>query len=167
MKDKIFDYIIHGGDYNPDQWIDTPEIWDEDMRLMNLAHINSATVGIFSWAMIEPEEGVYNFDFLDKILDKLHENGKGKAYYVAFRNDVDFTKDFCNDLIKEIHIKPDCNISTEEGVVIRKRGNTIFVMNFADTEKNVALDQDYKDIVNDIIISGTVTLPVCGYLILE
>ena len=76
MKKSFFDHIIHGGDYNPDQWIDTPEIWDEDMRLMNLAHVNSATVGIFSWAMLEPEEGVYNFDFLDRILDKLHENGK-------------------------------------------------------------------------------------------
>ena len=74
--DKYFDYIIHGGDYNPDQWIDTPEIWDEDMRLMNLAHVNSATVGIFSWSMLEPEEGVYNFEWLDELLDKLHENGK-------------------------------------------------------------------------------------------
>lgn len=76
MKKSFFNHIIHGGDYNPDQWIDTPEIWDEDMRLMNLAHVNSATVGIFSWAMLEPEEGVYNFEFLDRILDKLHQNGK-------------------------------------------------------------------------------------------
>ncbi|MBO5896853.1 MAG: beta-galactosidase [Clostridia bacterium] len=68
--------MIHGGDYNPDQWIDTPEIWDEDMRLMNLAHVNSATIGIFAWSMIEPEEGVYDFSFLDRIMDKLHENGK-------------------------------------------------------------------------------------------
>ena len=57
MKESIFDHIIHGGDYNPDQWIDTPEIWDEDMRLMNLAHVNSATLGIFAWGMLEPEEG--------------------------------------------------------------------------------------------------------------
>lgn len=76
MNKKFFDYIIHGGDYNPDQWINTPEIWDEDMRLMNLANINSATVGIFAWSMLEPEEGVYNFEWLDEILDKLHENGK-------------------------------------------------------------------------------------------
>ena len=27
-------HMLHGGDYNPDQWIRTPEIWDEDMRLM-------------------------------------------------------------------------------------------------------------------------------------
>ncbi|MCQ2462032.1 MAG: beta-galactosidase [Clostridia bacterium] len=76
MKENFYEHIIHGGDYNPDQWIKTPEIWDEDMRLMNLAHINSATVGIFSWSAVEPEEGVYNFEWLDRVLDNLHENGK-------------------------------------------------------------------------------------------
>lgn len=68
-------YIVHGGDYNPDQWINTPEIWDEDMRLMKEAGINSATVGIFSWSVLEPEEGAYDFSFLDTILDKMNENG--------------------------------------------------------------------------------------------
>ncbi len=75
MEKKFFNHIIHGGDYNPDQWIKTPEIWDEDMRLMKLAHINSATISIFSWSLIEPEEGVYNFGWLDTMMDKLHENG--------------------------------------------------------------------------------------------
>ncbi len=68
-------HIVHGGDYNPDQWFRTPEIWDEDMRLMKLAHINSATVGIFAWALLEPSEGEYNFGWLDTVMDKLHENG--------------------------------------------------------------------------------------------
>lgn len=75
MKTKFFNHIVHGGDYNPDQWLKTPEIIDEDMRLMKLAHINSATVGIFSWSMLEPEEGVYNFQWLDEMMDKLHANG--------------------------------------------------------------------------------------------
>lgn len=75
MNKKFFDHIVHGGDYNPDQWIKTPEIWDEDMRLMKLAHVNSATINIFSWSLIEPEEGVYNFGWLDTMMDKLHENG--------------------------------------------------------------------------------------------
>ena len=73
--DKFFNHIVHGGDYNPDQWIKTKEVWDEDMRLMKLAHVNSATVGIFSWSMLEPQEGVYNFEWLDEIMDKLYENG--------------------------------------------------------------------------------------------
>ena len=75
MEKKFFDYIIHGGDYNPDQWFKTPEIWDEDMRLMKLANVNSATINIFSWSLIEPEEGVYNFGWLDTMMDKLYENG--------------------------------------------------------------------------------------------
>ena len=66
---------MYGGDYNPDQWIATPEIWDEDMRLMKLAGINSASIGIFSWSSLEPEEGVYNFGWLDEIMDKCAANG--------------------------------------------------------------------------------------------
>lgn len=75
MEKKFFDHVVHGGDYNPDQWINTPEIWDEDMRLMKLAHVNSATINIFAWSLIEPEEGVYNFGWLDTMMDKLYENG--------------------------------------------------------------------------------------------
>ncbi len=72
---KYMDFIAHGGDYNPDQWIRTPEIWDEDIRLMKLANVNCATVGIFAWSLIEPQEGVYNFEWLDTILEKLYSNG--------------------------------------------------------------------------------------------
>jgi len=69
-----FPHFIHGGDYNPDQW--TPDIWAEDMRLMRLAHVNSASVGIFSWTALEPEEGRFTFDWLDRIMDMLAENGE-------------------------------------------------------------------------------------------
>ncbi len=75
MKNKFMNFIAHGGDYNPDQWIATPEIWDEDIRLMKLANVNCVTVGIFSWSLIEPTEGEYNLEWLDTILDKLHANG--------------------------------------------------------------------------------------------
>ncbi len=44
------------------------------MRLMRLAHINSATVGIFSWAALEREEGIYDFEWLDTVLDKMHQD---------------------------------------------------------------------------------------------
>ena len=47
-------HVLHGGDYNPDQWIQTPEIWDEDMRLMKLSGCNAMTIGIFSWSALEP-----------------------------------------------------------------------------------------------------------------
>ena len=73
-----FKHFLHGGDYNPEQWIDTPEVWDEDMRLMQLANCNEMSVGIFSWAKLEPQEGVYDFSFLDTILDKIYAAG-GRA----------------------------------------------------------------------------------------
>lgn len=67
-------HILHGGDYNPDQWLKTPDIWDEDIRLMKVAKWNTVTLGVFSWANLEPEEGKYTFDWLDTIMDKLHAN---------------------------------------------------------------------------------------------
>lgn len=70
-----FDGFIHGGDYNPDQWLDAPEILEKDIELMKRAHINCVSVGIFSWARLEPSEGVYDFDWLEKIINHLYENG--------------------------------------------------------------------------------------------
>jgi beta-galactosidase len=66
--------MLHGGDYNPDQWIQTPEIWDEDMRLMKLSGSNAMTVCIFSWMSLEPKEGCFEFGWLDTIMDKLADN---------------------------------------------------------------------------------------------
>ena len=65
--------IWYGGDYNPDQW--SEEVWDDDVRLMKKAGVNLVSVGIFSWAKIETSEGVYDFDWLDRIIDKLGEAG--------------------------------------------------------------------------------------------
>jgi len=67
--------MLHGADYNPEQWIDMPNIWGEDVRLMKLSHTNVVAVGIFSWTMLEPEEGKFNFEWLDEIMDLMHKNG--------------------------------------------------------------------------------------------
>lgn len=80
MAEKIhpcgrFPHFLHGADYNPEQWIDDKSVWDEDMRLMKLAHCNEMSVGIFSWAKLEPREGEYDFSFLDEIIDKIGKNG--------------------------------------------------------------------------------------------
>ena len=65
--------IWYGGDYNPDQWPE--EVWDDDVRLMKKAGVNLVSVGIFSWAKIETSEGVYDFDWLDRIINTLGEAG--------------------------------------------------------------------------------------------
>ncbi|NIK76961.1 beta-galactosidase [Paenibacillus castaneae] len=67
--------MLHGADYNPDQWLKYPEVLEEDIRLMKLAHCNVMSVGIFAWMAIEPEEGVFTFEWLDKLLERFAANG--------------------------------------------------------------------------------------------
>lgn len=64
--------IAYGGDYNPEQW--DRDIWIEDMRLMREAGVNLVSIGVFSWALLEVEEGVFDFTWMDDLLDLLHAN---------------------------------------------------------------------------------------------
>ncbi len=78
MQNKFFynkvTQFLHGGDYNPDQWLDYPEVLKEDVRLLKLANCNCVSINIFGWSAIEPEEGKYTFEWLDKIMDDMSEN---------------------------------------------------------------------------------------------
>lgn len=65
--------FLHGGDYNPEQWWDEPDIINQDFALFKQAKINTVTVGIFSWAKLEPEEGTYDFSWLDEIFDRVEK----------------------------------------------------------------------------------------------
>jgi beta-galactosidase len=67
--------ILFGGDYNPEQW--SEDVWVDDIRLMKQAGVNTASVGIFAWSSIEPEEGRYEFGWLDRIIELLHANDIG------------------------------------------------------------------------------------------
>lgn len=69
----MFPHILYGGDYNPDQW--KPEVWQEDARLMQEAGVNLVSLGIFSWAKMEPAPGEYDFAWLDQVMDLLHAHG--------------------------------------------------------------------------------------------
>lgn len=67
--------LLHGGDYNPEQWLDRPDILEEDIPMMKKAGINCVTLGVFSWSVCEPVEGEYHFDWLEKVMDDLYEAG--------------------------------------------------------------------------------------------
>lgn len=68
--------LLHGGDYNPEQWMEQKDtIWQEDMRFARQAGINTLSVGIFSWSYLEPEDGVYDFSWMDEVMDNLAQNG--------------------------------------------------------------------------------------------
>ncbi len=67
--------LLHGCDYNPEQWLDRPDILEEDIHLMKQAGVNTVTLGVFSWSMYEPTEGEYRFEWMHKIMDDLYKNG--------------------------------------------------------------------------------------------
>jgi beta-galactosidase len=66
-------HILYGGDYNPEQWPE--ETWLEDVRLMREAGVNRVSLGIFSWAKLEPRPDEYDFGWLDRLMDLLQEHG--------------------------------------------------------------------------------------------
>jgi beta-galactosidase len=68
-----FTSMRYGGDYNPEQW--GPEVWREDVALMQGAGVNMVSLGIFSWAQLEPREGEFTFGWLDEVMDLLGDGG--------------------------------------------------------------------------------------------
>ena len=69
------DKLLHGGDYNPEQWLDRPDILAKDVELMEKAHVNVVTLGVFSWSTLEPQEGEFNLDWLADIIHNLYAHG--------------------------------------------------------------------------------------------
>ncbi len=65
--------IRFGGDYNPEQWPE--ETWVQDVALMREAGVNLVTLGVFSWSLIEPREGEFNFGWLDRVINLLWSAG--------------------------------------------------------------------------------------------
>jgi beta-galactosidase len=67
--------IAYGGDYNPEQW--PRDVWLEDARLMQEAGVNLVTLAVFSWSRLETADGVYDFGWLDEVMDLMHSHGIG------------------------------------------------------------------------------------------
>ncbi|MFF2214400.1 beta-galactosidase [Streptomyces antibioticus] len=67
--------LAYGADYNPEQW--PRDVWEEDVRLMREAGVTIVSVGIFSWARIQPGPDTWDFGWLDEVMDLLHAGGIG------------------------------------------------------------------------------------------
>ncbi len=69
----ITNRVLYGADYNPEQW--DRDVWIQDAALMQEAGINMVSVGIFSWALLQPEPDRFEFAWLDDIMDLLANHG--------------------------------------------------------------------------------------------
>lgn len=59
--------------YYPEHWPE--QRWAEDARLMRAAGLELVRIGEFAWAAIEPQPGVYDWDWLDRAIDTLADAG--------------------------------------------------------------------------------------------
>ena len=84
-----FPHMLHGCDYNPEQWLNRPDILRQDIEQMKQAHINCVSIGIFAWAALEPSEGNYQLDWLAEIIDNLYGDGVRRAVGVNHVNTTD------------------------------------------------------------------------------
>ncbi len=73
MSDLRFPFVLHGGDYNPEQFPES--VWDEDVELMKKAGVNVVTLPVFGWGNIQPDEDIWTFEWLDRVIEKLHAGG--------------------------------------------------------------------------------------------
>lgn len=68
-----FGCIPFGGDYCPEQWDEAT--WKEDLRIMKVYGVNTVTINVHSWNLMHPSEDVYDFSFLDRIVNMLTDAG--------------------------------------------------------------------------------------------
>src|SRR5512136_2455141 len=74
--------MYFGVDYHPEQWVypyggtrENPEAaWERDVELMQTAGINIVRIGEFTWGLCEPEEGKFDFAWLQRVMDVLREH---------------------------------------------------------------------------------------------
>jgi beta-galactosidase len=62
-----------GACYYPEQW--PASLWEDDLRRMRELGFSVIRIAEFAWTIFEPEEGVFHFDFFDRVMDLAHQYG--------------------------------------------------------------------------------------------
>ena len=60
------DAVLLGTAWYPEQWPESR--WEEDLRLMEAANIKVVRITEFAWSHMEPSEGHYDFEWLDRAI---------------------------------------------------------------------------------------------------
>ena len=68
-----FDNVLYGAAYYH-EYMPSNRL-DEDIRMMKEAGLTVVRVGESTWSLFEPKEGVFEFGWMDQILDKMHKAG--------------------------------------------------------------------------------------------
>jgi beta-galactosidase len=102
----------------------------------------------------------------------VNEFGKGRAYYIASRNDDRFDDDFYEGLARGLGLKRVLGTRLPKGVTAQLRTDGkdefVFLLNFQPAARRVNVGREgLSDMLTGKIVNGTVTLPAYGTLILR
>lgn len=112
--------------------------------------------------------GTYENDFYAGMPSvTVNTYGKGRAYYAAFRSDGELSEDLCARLIEEAGLCSDCPFTLPKGTFAQKRGDYLFLLNFADTAAAVTADKTYTDVITGEEVTGEFTVPARKYRVLD
>src|SRR5215217_2386281 len=68
-----FDNVLYGVAYYH-EYMPSDRL-DKDVQMMKDANINVVRVGESTWSLFEPQEGKFEFAWMDRILQKMHQAG--------------------------------------------------------------------------------------------
>ncbi len=92
-----------GVNYHPHDWDE--ERWKVDIAKMKETGFTTVRIAHLCWDVFEPEEGAYNFDMYDKVMDMFHEAGIGVVMDIPMRPAPQWVHKLC----------PGCNIGGKSG----------------------------------------------------
>ncbi|WP_431802088.1 beta-galactosidase [Microbacterium sp. bgisy203] len=67
--------LLFGGDDHPEQWDES--VWAEGVALMREARVNTVTLGVFAWSLLEVDDGVWDWGWFDRVIAELTDAGIG------------------------------------------------------------------------------------------
>ena len=101
----------------------------------------------------------------------VNDYGRGRAYYIASRNDKRFLDDFYDGIAGEFGLRRVLDADLPEGVSAQMRTDGrreyVFLLNFTPEPQTVELGEvNYSDMLSEGTLSGPVEIDPYGVLIL-
>lgn len=94
-----------GVDYYPEHW--DKSRWETDMEMMAKANIGLVRIGEFAWSLYEPEEGRFDFEWMDEVLDFLDRHQMKAVLCTPSATPPKWLADRCPDILQwDIHGNP-------------------------------------------------------------
>ena len=95
-----------------------------------------------------------------------HVYGKGQSWYLAAKVAQEGLNDIYGNLAAQLNLGKALNMALPSGVIATRRGECIFVQNYADQEQKIRLDGRYVNLLTDTEMTGEQCIAPFGVWVL-